>query len=101
MALHTLDAMACTCGCGHPVDECQDDDNAGRYVVEVSTCHAREALADFQRIHKDDIGPGMMLGVRLLAPGEEPPIDPLTFDPSRAAEIYERHMRSLTEPAET
>lgn len=94
MALHTLEAMACPCGCGQPVDECHDEDNAGRYQVEVTTCQARVALAAFQADHKGDLEPGSLLSVRLLGEGETP-ADPLVFDPARAAEEYERHMRSL------
>lgn len=94
MALHTLDALQCSCGCGQYVDQCHDEDTTGRWQVELSYCQARAALDAFESDHKGDTEPGMLTSLRLLPEGETPS-DPLVYDPARAAEEYERHMRSL------
>lgn len=95
MAIDTLLAQECHCGCGQPKHVAHDPDTAGRWQVEVDICQARAALAEFHERHaKDGLEPGALTWVRLLPEGEEP-VDRAGYDPARAAEEYERHQRSL------
>ena len=84
------DRSICPCGCGQWSAECMDEATAGRWQVEVETCYARDALAQFQKRHEEDLTEGTLLSVRLLAEGEEP-IDPLVYDPAAAARRHAEH----------
>ena len=72
------EASLCRCGCGQIAEQSHDPDSEGRWLVEESTCFARQALEDHRRSHKDS-PPGTLYAVRLGDPDE------LTFDPARAA----------------
>src|SRR5690606_3061807 len=72
LALDQFDASLCSCG--QPRAVCRDDSHRWQVVADV--CGPSAALARFHADHKDDLPDGLMLGVRLLAPGETP-TDPL------------------------
>jgi hypothetical protein len=77
----------CACGCGYLREECADPDKAGRWQIVLETAHAGAALQEFQQTHTD-LPAGTLLGVRLLPEGETP-VDPLEFNPARAAAEHE------------
>ena len=94
MARRVIDASRCPCGCGHDADLTTKDETEGRWQPTVPTCHARASLEEWQERHKDDLPPGALVGVRLLAEGEEPS-DPLAFDAATAAAEYAAHRERL------
>lgn len=96
-ALDVHERMLCPCGCGQWSPECMDDATVGRWQPLVATCHARSALAEFEKDHRADLGAASLMGVRLLPVGESV-VDPLAFDPSRAAAEYAAHMERLGLP---
>ena len=95
-ALHTLDAMACRCGCGQYVDEAHDEALADRWQPRVAICYARRAITQFEDDHKGDIKPGDLVWLELLPEGEQV-VDPLKgrveYDPVKAREAWLEHQR--------
>lgn len=93
MARRAVESGKCPCGCGHDVDVSTDAATEGRWQATVTECYARASLEEYQERHKDDLPPGALVGVRLLAEGEEPE-DTLEFNPERAlrehADMQER-----------
>lgn len=83
----------CACGCGYPRDICADPERSDRWQVVVQTAFAGAALHEFQESHTD-LPAGTLLGVRLLAEGEQP-TDPLAFDADAAAAEYEAHRQKF------
>lgn len=76
MARREVDQRLCPCGCGHDVETCRDDRLQGRWQVTVMECHARAELERWQDKNGEKLSPGALIGVRLLAEGEER-VDPL------------------------
>ncbi len=74
----------CGCGCGQWVDECTDEGTDGRWEISTSVCYARNAIDAWAEKHKDDLEPGQMIGAHLVPEGVEP-VDPLDYNPDRAA----------------
>ena len=91
-ALHTLDAMACPCGCGQDMDQAHDERLADRWQPRVVTCWAGRVLADFRKDHEDQIKPGDLVHLELLPEGQTA-TDPLGYDPVRAREAWLEQQR--------
>lgn len=87
MARRTVESGRCPCGCGQDAHLTTDASTEGRWQPTVTECYARAALEEWQERHKDDLPPGALVGVRLLAEGEEPR-DELKFDAAQARRNY-------------
>lgn len=94
MARRTVEAGLCPCGCGQPAESSTDPDTEGHWQVTVDTCYARATLAAYQEKHEKDLPKGALVGVRLLAEGEQS-TDPMqrSLDADRAE--YERMRAKL------
>lgn len=90
MARREVESGRCPCGCGHDSHLTTDPETEGRWQPTVTECYARAALEEWQERHKDDLPPGALVGVRLLAEGEQSQ-DALEFDPERARREYAEH----------
>lgn len=84
MCRRIVDSSKCPCGCGQDVSVSTDPDTEGRWEPTVQECFARAAIAEFQEKNKDDMPAGALVGVHLLPEGVEA-VDPLEFNPARAA----------------
>lgn len=71
MARRAVEASRCPCGCGQDFKTATDSETEGHWQVTVDTCFAREAIASYQEKHEKDLPKGALLGVRLLAEGEQ------------------------------
>ena len=76
MARRTGEAGLCPCGCGYDAAVSTDRALDDRWQVTVDTCYARAALDTYHEKHEGDLPKGALMGVRLLADGEEH-VDPL------------------------
>lgn len=90
MARREVESGRCPCGCGHDSHLTTDPATEGRWEPTVTECYARAALEEYQERHKDDLPAGALVGVRLLAEGEEAK-DSLKYDPERARREYAEH----------
>lgn len=84
--------MLCPHG-GHYRDECGDEALAGRWQMVTATCYADAAEREFRK-ENPDLDESSLLGSYLLPPGEKP-LNPLVFDPARAAEEYAEHQKRM------
>ena len=86
LALDEYDAGMCSCGQPHAL--CRDDSHRWQVVADV--CGPSAALARFRKDH-EELPDGLMLGVRLLAPGEQA-TDPIAeLEKADLAAVRARH----------
>lgn len=87
LAMDTIAAAMCPCGCGLPKDQAHDEANVGRFQINVQKCYARAALDEFEKDHADELS-AHLRGVRLLPEGETAS-DPLAYSPEKAKAAYD------------
>ncbi len=66
-ARRAVESARCPCGCGLDSEVAHDAEMAARFYVTATTCHARQALADWQKDHEDE--QGALLAVTVLPEG--------------------------------